>query len=406
MQNIRKILSKLNNIHVNGEKIYLFMFVITLISSFLINTTFAQFIPVKVFDRVIYLTMFILLIKIYILDNIKLSELLGITVLLLIAVYSWRKTTYIAFMVMATYIVAARSVDFNKIIKYYFNTNLTLILGVTIYSLVGIIKNLAYSRNGVIRYALGIDYPTDYAAYIFYLILAYSFLNYKKLNSKIYLFYGLIAVLLNVMTNARLDVILIFLTIIFFAVSKSAEKRINPLTRFIASNYWSQILILPYAYLLLNIYFTSKNKIFLKLNNLLSGRLFYGHLALINYPIKLLSQKVNEHGWGGVQGLKLFKQEQEKYFFIDSSFIRLLVIYGLVIFVLVICTMLWISLKGTVNASYLMPTIILLITISSLIDQHLLELTYNPFLLILFATYEKSKGIKYEGKRYTKDHKK
>ena len=134
MQNIRKRLSKLNNIHVNGEKIYLFMFVITLISSFLINTTFAQFIPVKVFDRVIYLTMFILLIKIYILDNIKLSELLGITIILLIAVYSWRKTTYIAFMVMTTYIVAARNVDFNKIIKYYFNTNLTLIFGVTIYS--------------------------------------------------------------------------------------------------------------------------------------------------------------------------------------------------------------------------------------------------------------------------------
>ena len=52
ISNIHNKLKSIENVSLKGEEIFLFMFVITLISSFLVNTTFAQFIPVKVFNRI------------------------------------------------------------------------------------------------------------------------------------------------------------------------------------------------------------------------------------------------------------------------------------------------------------------------------------------------------------------
>ena len=69
ISNIHNKLKSIENVSLKGEEIFLFMFVITLISSFLVNTTFAQFIPVKVFNRINYFTMFVLALKIYILDH-------------------------------------------------------------------------------------------------------------------------------------------------------------------------------------------------------------------------------------------------------------------------------------------------------------------------------------------------
>ena len=104
------------------------------------------------------------------------------------------------------------------------------------------------------------------------------------------------------------------------------------------------------------------------------------------YPLRLISQRVKEQGWGGIAGLNAFQQNQSNYFFIDSSFIRLLVIYGLILTCFFMVALLKISLKGTINHKYVMPAIILLITISCLIDQHLMEITFNPFLLAFLAT--------------------
>ena len=81
----------------------------------------------------------------------------------------------------------------------------------------------------------------------------------------------------------------------------------------------------------------------------------------------------------------MFKDNQARYFFIDSSFIRLLVVYGVVLSIIVIGIMVIISVRAELRQSYLLPAIILLITLSSLIDQHLLEISFNPFLLAFLA---------------------
>lgn len=73
------------------------------------------------------------------------------------------------------------------------------------------------------------------------------------------------------------------------------------------------------------------------------------------------------------------------YFFIDSSFIRLAIIYGLVIGVFVIIVMLLIGMRSISTRGFCLAAIILLLGISCMVEQHLLDISYNPFLIALLA---------------------
>ncbi len=350
-----------------------------------------QYIPVRYLNWINYMLMLILLLKILVFDNFKLWQLGLMSLIMILAIYSWRKSQITSLMIMVAYILSAKNIEFTKIVKRYFDVNFVMLIGVSIYSLLGIIKNLGFERNGIMRQALGIDYPTDLAAYVLYLALAYCFLKYDHLRW--YNYFGLLflAFILNLITNARLDVYTLVLSVIIFIMAKRAQHPQNNFSRVIVSNFWSLSLVLPYIYLLLTYYYNPSNRIFSKLNDLLSGRLLFGHVALSRYGITMFGQHIKEQGWGGVQGLKIFKTAQFKYFFIDSTYIRLLVIYGVILAVFIVATLVIISVRETLKHNYVFPAIILIITISSLIDQHLIEITYNPFLLALLAdTYTKS----------------
>lgn len=60
-------------------------------------------------------------------------------------------------------------------------------------------------------------------------------------------------------------------------------------------------------------------------NNLLSGRITLGKQALQLYGIKPLGQNIYIRGNGGIQGLN---NVTDAYFFIDSSFLDILIRYG------------------------------------------------------------------------------
>ena len=64
---------------------------------------------------------------------------------------------------------------------------------------------------------------------------------------------------------------------------------------------------------------------------------------------------------------------------------RLLMIYGLLMLLIVIGIIMTISIKATLNKNFVLPTVMLIVVISCMVEQHLLELSYNPFLLALLT---------------------
>lgn len=386
-------LNKIYNYKLNGEHIFFFAYTVSLIVSFIINTTFMPFIQVKHLNWVNYLMFALLIVKIFIFDNINYKNYLFTIAVLLVAIISWRKTNNTLLMILIAFIVGSRNIEFAKIVKYYFRINLTMLLLVITYSILGVIENLVFYRDDIYRLSLGIDYPTDLAAYVFYLSLAYCYINYKRLNRRHYLILAFVSLITYIITNSRLDMIAILLIIPIIWMAKIVQNKSSHRNlRYIVQHYWALSLILPYIYILCTIYFNPANGILNKLNKLLSGRLAFGHIAIDKYGFTLFGHRITEHGWGGIKGLIMSHNNASQYFFIDSSYIRLAVIYGIIIGLIMVTFLVIISVRETINHEYVLPAIILLVMISSMIDQHMLELTYNVFILAFLANTDDNGG--------------
>lgn len=386
---------KIKEITITGENIYYFAFLYYYILSFLRFTTFAPTISANWMIRLSYLSVVLLLIKIYIFDQQSVKSFFINTLILVLALVSWRNAHAVDILAYTLFILGAKNINFRTIINWFFKLGVIMFVLIIIYSQIGVIKDLVYVRDHNLRHAMGIVYPTDFAAHIFYLILAYCYLNFKRLNLASYFGIVVVTCITYAITQARLDVLLSLLTIPVMYIARRAYFG-NKVSSNIASFYWIGAPILAYITIVASYFYSASNTLFRIANEAFSKRLEISHLAINKYGISLFGNHVLEHGFGGDQGIHHFYQSgmSGNYFFIDSSYMRLAIIYGLVIGIFVIIVMSLISLRSVATKEFCLAAIILLVSISCMIEQHLLDISYNPFLIALLASNVYYHGIR------------
>lgn len=377
------------NYQISGSQIYLATLAVYLVFAFLQNTTFEDYIGGHFYNIISYLAFGVLILKIVFYDHYHLIANLFIISGFLFSIIVWRNSGANLILVMIAFILAAKNVSFDDIVKTYFNVNFWLLVVVIACSLLGVINNLSFVAQGRgTRYALGVIYPTDFAARILYLMLADAYLNFRNLNTTRYLVYVLIALACKQVTDARLNFYCMLLLIIVSAIAQVAEQNYqlqqHDWTNSIVYTYWTFTPILSAIAIFGTYFYDPTNNIYSKIDGMLSGRLTFGSMALQRYSVNLFGTKIKEHGYGN--NMKLFHQGINSYFFIDSSYMRLLIIFGLVALVVFIGISMFISIKNTLYGYYALPTILLIVAFSSVVEQHFMELTYNPFLLAFIST--------------------
>lgn len=377
------------NYQISGSQIYLATLAVYLVFAFLQNTTFEDYIGGHFYNIISYLAFGVLILKIVFYDHYHLIANLFIISGFLFSIIVWKNSGANLILVMIAFILAAKNVSFNDIVKTYFNVNFWLLVVVIACSLLGVINNLSFVAQGRgTRYALGVIYPTDFAARILYLMLADAYLSFRNLNTTRYLVYVLIALACKQVTDARLNFYCMLLLIIVSAIAQVAEQNYqlqqHDWTNSIVYTYWTFTPILSAIAIFGTYFYDPANNIYSKIDGMLSGRLTFGSMALQRYSVNLFGTKIKEHGYGN--NMKLFHQGINSYFFIDSSYMRLLIIFGLVALVVFIGISMFISIKNTLYGYYALPTILLIVAFSSVVEQHFMELTYNPFLLAFIST--------------------
>lgn len=388
MVNISKIRHRFFNTPITGEQIYLFAFSFYFVLAFLQTTTYVEFINENIAQKVSLLAVVLVIVKIFIFDDNYLPQTIINILALLILIVIWRTSHDVKFFSMGVFILGARKVNFRKLIYLYLIIGVLFLFFAICSSLTGLIKNLIYYRGAktdVVRQSLGIIYPTDFAAHVLYLFLAYFYLRFSKLNIFDYLSLILSAIILMIVSDARLNVYALILMIpIFFFGKRAKEGKL--ISSFIAYFYWTVPIITAYIIGFLTIFYDRSNHIMLKLNSLLSDRLKYGSEAFQKYGISILGQRVQEHGWGGLKGQNMADRSMlNHYFFIDSSFMRLLIIYGVVATVIVLLIMTIISWHSMQSGTFALASVMIIVSVSALVEQHLLDLSYNPFLIAFLA---------------------
>lgn len=377
---------RLMDLHVNGALVYEVAFIYYLVITFLQTSTYNDFFSLNAFHYASLISLGLILFKLFFLDEQKVTTFIFNLVCLGFLVFTWRTSQNFSLLPLGFFIIGARNVDFRKLIKLYFVIGVTLLIFVMLSSSMGLIKNLVYHRvqTNTLRQSFGTVYPTDFAAHVLYLILAYVYLKFEKVSWIDYILFIVIAYLLIVFCDARLNSIAILLIIPVTWIGKRARQD-KIISKFIASLYW----IIPTVFCLLSLILTvfyTNNSIFRKINQVTSGRLVLSHTAYRKYGFSLFGTKVVEHGWGGTKGLNLFKDDPGKYFFIDSSYVRIIVFFGIIALFLVVLTMTIISWRSMHYEVFALASIMVIVSISAIVEQRLIDLSYDPFLLALFAT--------------------
>lgn len=377
---------------ITGEQVYLIAFSFLLFISFLMTTTFTDYFHTRPLQLLSYLSVALVILKIYLFDHHNIRMLLIITLILAFAVISWRKSQSYLILDVVTLIVGAKGVHFKRVVHWYYRISLIMLVAVVLYSLIGVISNLSYVvPNRGTRYALGIVYPTDLASHVLYLMIAKSYLDFDKIRWPYYVVFIVLAYLMKQVADARLSTIAAIVLVIALIVAKQAQNKKRWAIK-IVSLFWTATPILVFIDLVAVLNYDPWNQLFIRANNLFSNRFALSSMAIKKYGTNLWGNHVIEHGWGGAKGLKMASVDSARYFYIDSSYVRLLVIYGLVVLVMIVAFMMYISIRATVEKDYALVVAMLVVTISCLVEQHLLDISFNPFLLATFAmTWSKKK---------------
>lgn len=288
-------------------------------------------------------------------------------------------------------IAACKDVDMEKCLKMVFWMTLTGCVAIALLSITGIYGEVSltqdYGRGSVeTRYTLGMGHPNALHCMVWALMTLFLYLYGRKVKWYFYLFLLLVNCAIFLLSDSRTSFLVTFLTIILFYLIN--DKMIRHLKKAVAwaggfltiGSIGVSIVIAANAYRVYNydwhLYSGQPDllmKLFVKLNNLLNGR------------IRILTET---NGWeGSISSWRLFSQPETEYYF-DMGWVRLFYWYGIIpacFFILAIAALLvYCYQKGHYQAIVLVAAF----SVYSVIEAHAVsEYLARNYIFFLIGAY-------------------
>lgn len=404
-QNIEHGMGKLKEIDVEvalnmvNEGI-LVMYASFLTKGFLGTTMFRIHWPEHFHDAILVITITLLVWKLLLIRPCGLSELITMGVFVGVFLMSRAVSGYTLLGELLLFMLALRGIPFDRIIRIHFVTIVFLLVVTIVCSQIGLVDNLVYYRGEKSRQSFGVCYPTDFAAYFAWLGLAWAYIRKERLR---FVEIGLMLLAgagVWHFCDARLSAGVLFLTVAILAVVKLRQTYLEH--RAMESNGkkgrrkgnekvlpdWMQnimVLAIPLCaavIVLLSYCYPGDGELLHVLDFLLSERLSLGRLAFDRFDVELFGQFVPMVGFGRNTVTQLTIPE---YFFLDSSFMSILMCYGGVLFLLIIAAFANSALRAKKRNDYYLVLILMVVAVDCMVEHHMMEIWYNPFLTLLLS---------------------
>ncbi|MCI8466471.1 MAG: hypothetical protein HFI63_11585 [Lachnospiraceae bacterium] len=369
-----------------GERLFLLIWIVFLTRETLMTTMFSM--SGTFYNAVTLITVGGIAVKVFCYDSYRMSELAMVMALGGVAVMVAVRSGYQEPLFWAILVVGAKGVSFRKIIKTYVVVSGTIVGIAFVASLLDVIVNLQYEvvKEGVgeyVRNSFGIIYPTDFAAHIFFLMVIFFYLMGGRAKLWHYIFCVGIAAAVYLLCRTRLDTGCMMIAIILYGAVHYRGKHCQRIKKIYHPDGWIKrygvwsMPVAAFSITLATILYNPGSTFWINLDKIMTNRLNLGQSGLNNYGIKLFGQPVPMIGNGGSTVLP------GTYFFIDSSYLFVLLRYGLLFLVLVLATYFLCCKKYRDDRHFLI--MIALVSLNCMIAHHLIELAYCPFALALFA---------------------
>ena len=365
------------------EPVVLFGFALFYAYVFIRATMLITWFPTSLNRFIVYFDYLVAVAGIVLSRRFKWYELILIAAIGLVGIAVTGISDSNTFFMYFLYIIAFAGIKKERVAKTALTVGLIIMALAVVLSRLGIIEDLVYMQaDGTqlrIRQSLGFVYPTDFAAHVFYLLLIIFYLTKGKLTLFTGPLYLVSAWFVKEFNDARLSmamILLLFAASLFLTLR--SRFRIHGIVK------WMMIFSFPIGSAItfgMLAAYERGNSLAVKLNGMLSDRLSIGVRLLKQYGVKLLGQSIEQYGNGGT--LDDVVQFHGEYSFIDMSFQRILQMYGIIAFIVVMLFSMYAMKRAIDRGAVLLPVILTLVTINSIVDQHYLGFAYNIFLMMM-----------------------
>ena len=294
--------------------------------------------------------------------------------------------TIFEFMLIA---IACYKIPYKLVLSSYVFSVGILFIASILFMCFGLLKNIVYFDGVFFRNSLGLTYPTDGAAYLFFLSLSiYSILK-RRFDFVLCIFLLLFIFIQIKYTRTRNTEILMFLTIllIIYSFIRNPEKFfcqhsfIDRSLFFIL--FWS-FAICACLSICLSYLYSPESPFFTFIDSLLSGRLSIVRHQLDNYDITFLGNYMDLVGVSEIQGIG--------YNYLDSTYCQLLIRYGLFSIIMFWVLYVFTAKSAVREKNFKIFCSMALIAIHSFTEHRYIEFFINPFVLLFFSDFSLKNG--------------
>lgn len=316
----------------------------------------------------------------------------GLTITVAMLQYYHRPDEYV--LAFAVLFIGAYNVDYRKMLKVYLGLGISYTVFVVIGCLLGYIENLTFTLwNGNVRNSFGFNYPTDFAAHLFFFIAVWCILRYEKIT---WIEIGVFAAVMlwsYFGCYARNNTICIGLVIMLCILEKvlPSEKKFalreNKVLKAVC-------VMIPFliigGMIFLSLIYNDGNAILSKLNDVFNSRFQLGKYGFVEYGLSPWGKLIEMQGFGRIEGgMENLWNTGLSYFVLDCSYVNILLQFGVVLFcVLVILQFVEMVRNYQADCLFLLM-IYIVICIQCAVEHHYLEIAYNPLLFFSMIKYGK-----------------
>ena len=368
-----------------SEKIYLCTLFIWVVVASLVTTTYFVRLDgfLSLYRLLLYFTIIMLLIK----------ELMNFPKTLYYFRFHWQQLLIVTAFFIAMFIVAknrdglldinvlllvfsARDIDFKKLLGT-FSLATFLVLALTIYaSQKGIISNMFMNADGGYRFSLGFNYVSFASQRLFFALCTYLMFRGKRISylELLTLLLATIYMYQQTSTTSPFYLSILILTYALFSI-KIFKKE------FIIRNFWTKTLahygfILALAIILYFCFYSSGN-LFHLVDQFTHNRLRLSVDGFRNFGVSWLGQPIS------FTTLDMFGNFTSNYNFIDSSFVQLLVIDGLIVSAFMLFALTKVMKYFTSIRKDIVLACLGIMIIHGMFDPQMLVLRYSPLILFI-----------------------
>lgn len=349
----------------------------------------------------------------------KINKLLQLTlpliiVLLMTLVNSVRdgKREEDSILILCVMVALCIDYDYKAILKTAYRCGVIIVTGVFILSMLGLIEN---NRGN----SFGFIYRTDYAAHLLFLFLIFCFyyggnlswqgelgilfmtiINMLFVGGKTSYICMSIVVFVTYLRHYRRigkvpyqeesKIIKIVFRIIYIPViivdkisrkiSDINLKKLKATVRIFNKYSFIIFAALMIGLTMLYVYVPVKIFDYIPKSNTVRARLRLGILGFEQFSIKLFGNSIPQRGAGGTEGYIPF------YYFLDSSYIRMILQFGLIVFIVLVGLMTLVQFKLYKEKMFYELFLVAIVALDCAMEHHIIDFSYNTFALLAWAS--------------------